>query len=474
MEPKKASRRSLPGLLVLAAIYGGVVWLVPRPASVQPASWRLLGIFIATIAGLILQPLPGGALVLAAITLAALFGGLTVTQALSGYGEPMVWLVMAAFFISDALIQTGLARRIALLFVRAVGSSSLGVCYALAGTDMALAGIIPSNAARSGGVVLPIGRAIAELYGSTAGPTAGRLGAFLVAGVYQSICVTSAMFFTGQASNPLVAQIATTTFHYPVTLVTWLYACIVPGVCSLLAVPYVVYRLHPPAVRRTPEARAFAAAELRKLGPVKRGEFIVLAVFLTVCGMWVTTPLHGVDITTTALLGSGALLLGGVLKWQDVAGNRAAWDIFIWYGGLVRLGKALSDAGITQEFARAVSGFLGGGNWIVLLGIALLIYFYAHYGFASITSHIMAMFIPFTAIMLAKGAPVGLTIFAFACATNLAAGLTHYGTTPAPMFYSTGYVSFRGWWAIGLACSVVNLAIWCSIGFWWWKLIGLW
>ena len=43
-------------------------------------------------------------------------------------------------------------------------------------------------------------------------------GSFLMTGVYQNICITAAMFMTGQASNPLAAQIATDTFHYPVTL----------------------------------------------------------------------------------------------------------------------------------------------------------------------------------------------------------------------------------------------------------------
>jgi DASS family divalent anion:Na+ symporter len=110
----------------------------------------------------------------------------------------------------------------------------------------------------------------------------------------------------------------------------------------------------------------------------------------------------------------------------------------------------------------------------VLLGVALIIYFYAHYGFASITAHILAMYAPFAAVLIAKGAPVGLVVFSFACFTNLAAGLTNYGTTPSPMFFAHRYVSFRKWWGIGFVVSVVNLAIWSTIGFGWWKLIGVW
>jgi DASS family divalent anion:Na+ symporter len=458
--------------LVLLAL--GIIFLAPRPAAIKPEGWRLLGIFVATIGGLILQPIPGGALVLLAVTLASVWGGLTIQHALSGYGDPTVWLVMAAFFISRSLIKTGLARRIALFFVRLFGRTSIGVCYALSLSDMVLATIIPSNAARSGGVILPIVRSISELYGSLPGKTALLLGSFLMAGVYQNICVTAAMFFTGQASNPLAAQIAADQFGYTVTWTSWFIAGIAPGLCSLALVPLVVFRLNPPEIRRTPEAAQFAASELQAMGGMGRSEKIVLGVFLSVCGLWVTSALHGLDITVSALLGSSALLVSGVLTWEDVKNEKSAWDIFIWYGGLLMLGKALNATGVTTEFARAVGTQFAGLGWPALLAIALLVYFYAHYGFASITAHILAMYAPFMAVLAAAQAPVGLLVFSFACFTNLAAGLTNYGTTPSPMFFAHDYVSLKQWWKIGAVVSVVNLAIWSTVGFAWWKLIGVW
>jgi DASS family divalent anion:Na+ symporter len=466
-------RRILSGL-VLLALYLAVEFLLPRPASVTPAGWRLLGIFVAAIGALMLRPIPGGAAVLIAVILASIFGGLTIQQALGGYGDPTVWLVMAAFSISTALVKTGLARRIALVFIRAVGQTSLGVCYALSATDMVLASVIPSNGARSGGVVLPIVRSVAELYGSLPGPSAALVGSFLMTGVYQGICITAAMFFTGQASNPLAAKMATEIFHYPVTWALWFAAGIVPGLCSLAIVPWIVYRMDPPEIRKTPEAAAFAAGELVRMGPVSRGQKIVSVIFVSVCALWITSPLHHLDITVTALLGSATLLLTGVLTWNDVVSDRAAWDIFIWYGGLLQLGKSLNEAGVTREFARHVGAMFGAASWVMVLAGALLIYFYAHYGFASITAHMLAMFPPFAAVLLARGAPAGLVIFSFACFANFAAGLTNYGTTPSPMFYAQGYVSFRKWWRVGFVVSLVNLTIWSTIGFAWWKLIGIW
>lgn len=108
-------------------------------------------------------------------------------------------------------------------------------------------------------------------------------------------------------------------------------------------------------------------------------------------------------------------------------------------------------------FANSVAATFSGAGWVTLFVIALLVYFYAHYTLASITAHILAMYPPFLAVLVAKGAPIGLVAFAFATFVNFAAGLTHYGTTPSPMFFAQDYVTMRDWWKIGFVVSVLNL-----------------
>lgn len=468
-------RKSTPPPLVSAAIligiYLAITLLLPRPAAIKPEGWRLTGLFAATIAGLILQPIPGGALVLIAVALSIPLAGLTPQRALSGFADPVVWLVLSAFFIANSLIRSGLARRIALGFVRMFGGSSLGVCYSLGLTDLCLATIIPSSGARSGGVVLPIVRSVAEIYDSRPGETASRIGSFLMLGVYQSICVSSATLLTAQASNALAARMSAQFLHYPITWLSWAKAGIVPGLVSMAIVPWVVYKLYPPGVRHTPEAAAFARKELLTMGRMTRNEWIVCAVFAGVCAMWIFGKL---DASVAALLGTGVLLATGVLPWSEIAGDKAAWDVFVWYGGLFELARALGEAGVTQSLAAAVGTALAAYSMFALFFTALLIYFFAHYGFASITAHTVAMFPAFAAVMYARGVPPGLAAFSLACFGNLCACLTNYGTTPAPMFFAQGYVPFGQWWRVGFLVSLVTLTIWSTIGFAWWKLIGIW
>ncbi|HUL69934.1 MAG TPA: DASS family sodium-coupled anion symporter [Gemmatimonadales bacterium] len=468
-----ARRRRLLGWAVMLGT-GGLILAIPLPEGIDPSAWRLLAIFAMTIVGSIVQPIPAGAIVLIAVCATALTGALTPTQALGGYADPVVWMVLCAFFLSHGIIRTGLGRRFAFLFIRAIGKSTVGLAYALAGTDCILASIIPSNAARAGGVLFPITLSLAEAYESRPGPTAGRLGKYLMTAVYQCDVVNSAMFLTGQASNVIAAKFALDAAGYQLSYAGWILGAIVPGLIALLVLPPFLARVLRPEVRHTPDAAKFAAEELARLGPLSWNERITLVVFLLVAGLWMTATLHHINYAVVALMGVGILVVTGVLDWIELVSDGAAWNIFIWYGGLVRMAEALGESGITRRFAEAAAGLTAGWAWGAALAGLLLIYFYAHYGFASITAHVAAMFTPFLVVILAAGTPPALAVLSLAYFSNLCAALTHYGTTPAPIYFGANYVTQREWWLTGWLISLVTIAIFVVFGFTWWKVLGWW
>lgn len=458
----------------IVLIAGFAVALIPTPAGITPKSWHLLAIFVATITGSIVRPVPGGAMVLIGVAALALTGTMTADEALAGYADPVVWLVLAAFFMSRGMIKTGLGRRIAFLFIRAIGRHSLGLGYALVSTDMLLATVVPSNAARAGGIIFPVAKSLAEAYDSKPGDSATRLGAFLMTVIYQCDVIVCAMFLTGQASNVLIAKFAQQVTGIELTYPRWALYGVVPGLVSLVIVPLVLYRVFPPEIRHTPAASELAAEELGRLGRMKLNEKLMLMVFALVAGLWMTSGLHGINYAAVALLGICVLLLSGVLSWEDVVRERGAWDVFIWYGGLVRMAEALGETGITKRFAEVAASLTVGWIWWAALGVLLLVYFYAHYGFASITAHATAMYTPFLVVILAAGAPPYPAVLSLAYFSNLDASLTHYGTTPAPIYFGAGYVKQRTWWRLGLIASLVTIPIWTVFGFTWWKILRLW
>jgi divalent anion:Na+ symporter, DASS family len=296
----------------------------------------------------------------------------------------------------------------------------------------------------------------------------------LIAAMYQSSAVACAMFMTGQASNVLGANLALKLVNVEVTWSGWFAAAIVPGLVSCALVPWVVYRALRPEITRTPEAAAFAARELTNMGRLSRTERVTLGVFAGVGLLWMTSAWHGLDVTFVAFLGLGVLLVAGTLRWEQCITERSAWDVFVWYGGLLRMGELLNSTGTTKVFAEKVGSLFVGVPWLAVLLSILMIYFYAHYLFASITTHVLAMFPPFVVLLVGIGVPPRLAVFSLLCLANLAAGLTHYGTTTGPILFSLGYVSLRDWWRVGFLVSLVNLAIWLPVGFGWWKLLGFW
>jgi divalent anion:Na+ symporter, DASS family len=467
-------RRPIVKWLITIGV-GVLIFMMPRPESVTVEAWTLLAIFIATIVGSIVQPLSGSAMVLLGVVALALTRAVPIEKALSGYADKFVWLVLAAFFISRAMIKTGLGHRIALIFVRLIGRKTLGLGYSLVFTDFILASFIPSTGARSGGIILPIARSVTETYDSRPEDgTEARLGTFLMTMLYQCEVILCATFLTGQASNVIIAGFAKQQSAIDLNYTVWFVSAIVPALISLTVIPLMIYRLYPPEIKETPHAVTFAHEELEKLGPLSRNEKILLVVFVSVVILWITSKLHGIDSTVIALVGISALLVTGVLAWRDIINETHAWEVFIWYGGLVMMATALGETNIPTLFAEAIASLTTGWSWPVALAVLALVYFYAHYAFASITAHVTAMFIPFLAVTVAIGAPAGLTVLILAYFANLSAGLTHYGTTPAPIYFGLGYVTQKRWWTVGLIASVLNIIIWSVVGTIWWKVLGWW
>jgi len=459
---------------IIIVVIGLLIWYSPVPAGVKKEAWQLLAIFVATIFGLILTPLPMGAVVIFGVMMTSLTGVLKIGDALSGFANSTVWLIVTAFLVARGFISTGLGKRIAYIFIRAFGRKTLGLAYSIVASELVLSPAMPSNTARAGGVIYPIVRALSSTFGSEPGETARRIGAFLMVMEYQVTVITSAMFMTSMAPNPLIAELAKKTANISISWSMWAVAAIVPGMLSLIVVPFILYKIYPPEIKATPQAAEMAKNELEKMGPMKRTEKIMLFVFILILALWATSEWNKIDATVVAFVGVSIMLLTGVIRWDDVLVEKGAWDALFWFGGLVMMATYLNQLGFMKWFATTVGNSLAGWMWISALIILMLVYFYSHYGFASTSAHVTAMFPAFLAVAVAAKAPPYLAALTFGFFSALNAGITHYGTGPGPIYFNAGYLDQKTWWKLGLIFSFVNIAIWMGIGFPWWKVLGLW
>ena len=286
-EPSKQSvlRRYYPA--AVPVILGLIIYFMPVPDGVDPKGMHMLGIFVGTIVALILQPLPTGSVALVGLSIAMITQTETPTEALSGFSNTTIWLIVASFFIAEGFLVTGLGKRVALMFVTKLGKSSLGLSYGMALTDLILAPATPSNTARAGGVVYPIIVSLSKLEDSNPEPEDSRkkLGAYLLLTSLQVNVVTSAMFITAMAGNP-VAVDAAAKIGIDISWGKWALAASVPGIASLIAIPWVMSKIFPPTMLKTPKAPEQAREELRKAGPISRNEKIMAATFVLLLVLW--------------------------------------------------------------------------------------------------------------------------------------------------------------------------------------------
>ncbi len=443
------------------------------------ADWEkglhLFALFVTTIVGIILKALPMGAVAMIGIAATALTGTLSIADSMSGFSDVVIWLIVLAFFISRGFIKTGLGARIAYTFMALLGKRTIGLSYGLAATDLVLAPAIPSNTARGGGIIMPIMASLARAYGSTPGDASARkMGSFLTLTAYQVNCITSAMFLTAMAANPLAQKLAG-DLKVNITWGGWALAALVPGLVALIVVPYLIYRLHRPEITETPEAVEMAKGHLRDLGAIKRQEWMMLGVFVMLLILWIfAKQLGDLNPTTSALAGLAVLLLSGVLSWDDIKAETGAWDTLVWFAALVMMASFLNKLGMIPWFSKTMGGMVAGKGWIAAFLVLALVYFYSHYFFASNTAHVASMYAAFLGVSIVAGAPPVLAALVLAFFSNLFAGMTHYGTGPAPVLFGTGYVEIGTWWRLGLFISLVNIVIWVGIGGLWWKVLGLW
>ena len=479
--------------MAVAVAIGLLIWfVVPVPEGVTPDAWHLLALFVGTIAAIIGKAMPIGALSVLAIALVAVTGvtsdkpATAIADALSSFANPLIWLIGVAIMISRALIKTGLGARIGYGFITLFGRHTIGIGYALAAADLTIAPVTPSNTARGGGIIHPIMRGIAASFDSDPDKgTQGRIGRYLALVNYHANPITSAMFITATAPNPLIVKLVADATGAQVQLSwgTWALAMLLPGLVALALMPLVIYLMYPPEIKSTPDAARFARAKLRELGPMSRDERILLGVFALLLFLWASVlerlidPSWAVDPTTAAFIGLGVLLLSGVLSWDDLLKEKSAWDTIVWFSALVMMATYLNKLGLIGWLSKAIEtgiGGLGFDHWLPACSLLLLAYLYAHYMFASTTAHITAMFGAFYGAGLALGAPPFLFALLMAAASNIMMTLTHYATGTSPVVFGSGYTTLAEWWKAGFVMSLVLIVVWVLVGAGWWKLLGYW
>jgi DASS family divalent anion:Na+ symporter len=455
-----------PGLLLKRVAPFAIaigIWFAPIPAGLTEQAWHLFAIFVAAIASVLIGAFPILTDSMIAVGAVVLTGTITPAQAFSGFANTSVLLVVVAFIVAQAVVKSGLGRRISLFMVSRFGGSSLGLAYSIVLTDAAIAPAFPSNTAR-GGVLFPIVLSVAKGAGSNPeDPEGRRLGGYLMFCSMASLAVSSALWLTATSGNPIGVQIAQ-KFGLEIGFGSWVLASCVPALTAIAILPLLVSKLFPPRVGATPEAPAAARAELAGMGPLSRDEWITALTFALMVAGWVFADMLKINVTSVAFLGFGVLLVAGVLTLDDISTQGDTLATFLWLAVLFALSGQLNELGFMDYVGERLASHLGGLSWPTLYVTLIALYVGIHYMFVSQSSQILALLGVFLGVGIRGGVPAPLMAFGLLFASSYFSVITPQGGSQNIIFAASGYLTQRELYQLGFFTTLAFLAIFLLIG----------
>eukprot|EP00401_Gymnodinium_catenatum_P003827 CAMPEP_0117468376 /NCGR_PEP_ID=MMETSP0784-20121206/6144_1 /TAXON_ID=39447 /ORGANISM="" /LENGTH=556 /DNA_ID=CAMNT_0005262383 /DNA_START=50 /DNA_END=1716 /DNA_ORIENTATION=- len=464
----KVRKGAKPGPLVCCVLLGVLIrFVMPVPVDLDPKAWSMLALFAATIYGVVSEPLPPPAVALSVLAVGIVTGTLTFEQGVAAFSDEVIWMVLLASFLSLGFTKTGLGNRFAFHVVRALGGTTLSLCYGLNVCEACVAAAMPSSGARSVGVFFPIVTSVARASGSDPDDgTERRSGAFLIQASFQNTPNSSCLWLTGCSVNLLCLRLGAQLGYAVPTFRQWFWLTSMPALLAIALVPLVAYALLPPEAKVTPALPTQAAKKLQEMGPMTQDEWVMSGVMAMMIVLWASSGNVGLTPVATALLGLAILFCWGVLTWDDCVASKGSWTTFVWFAVLVGMSGMLNSLGIVDWLCRSIAmrisdiGMTGSPAFLALL----FAYFFSHYFFASQVAHVGALYQPVCALMVRTGTPPGIAVMSLAIASNLFATLTPYASVQAPIFYGARYVSQADWYRLGMAFAIFHLATWLVVG----------
>ena len=447
------------------------VWFWPVPDGLTPQAWHLFAIFVAAIFALVVGAFPVLTASLLALAVSVLTGTLAPAAAYSGFANGTILLIVVAFLVARAVVQCGLGQRIGHTVVSYFGRSTLGLVYSVFLVDGVIAPAFPSNTARSG-VLYPLTFSLAEAAGARPGdPSKRRLGALLMFSGIASLSLSSALWLTAMAANPLGAEIAQ-PFGVHITFGSWLLASSVPTLAAMALMPLLLYKLIPPEVTSTPQAPAAARAALAALGPFSTPEKIVSAIFAGMVALWAVAATFGIDSTAVALFGLALMLVTRVLTPGDIAKEGEVLATYLWFASLFTLSSQLNELGFMGFLGERLAGAMGGVPWLAAGLLLIVAYVLLHYLFVSQTAHLLALFGVFLDVAVKLGVPAVPFAFTLLFATNWFSGITPQGSSANLLFAGSGYFSEGELYRLGAITTAFNLVVYLVVGLPWLALVA--
>ncbi|NYH78968.1 sodium-dependent dicarboxylate transporter 2/3/5 [Actinopolyspora biskrensis] len=497
VEPARVSRRAWIGRFLGPVLAVAVYFLLPGGEDgVTHAGRGVAAVGVLMAVWWVTEALPLAATALLPIVLFPLLGVGDVEEATSPYANDIVFLFMGGFMLALAMQRWGLHRRIALRTVLAVGTRPVRI---VGGFMLATAflSMWVSNTATTV-VMLPIGMSVLTLVferlrGDSDEETvehvmrdredtgAGRFAVCLMLAIAYAASIGSLATLIGTPPNLFMAGFLSETYGIQIGFGQWmLFGLPLAAVLLLIAWVLLTRVIYPTSITDIPGGRELFKGELAKLGPMNRGERVVLVVFTLTALLWIlreplSNLLPGLNLSDAGIAIAAALVLFAIpvragegiftLDWSAAA--KLPWGVLLLFGGGLSLASAVGSSGLDTFIGNKV-GTLGGVPVLLLIVVAVAAVIFL----TEMTSNTAtaATFLPILAgVALGLDMDLLLLVVPAAVAASCAFMLP-VATPPNAIVFGSGYVTIpqmvkAGWW-LNLTALVLIPAALYGLGSW--------
>jgi sodium-dependent dicarboxylate transporter 2/3/5 len=379
-----------------------------------------------------------------------IIGVATFNEAVIGFANGIIFLMIGGFIIAEAIRKSGLATRLTYAMLKRFGTTPDRSIFVSVFSTGLLSAWIENVVAYA--MLLPIIKEIIPLMG-VKDPQKGKSNfakAMVLGGSYGSL---AGGFGTeiGTAPNLMAAA------YTGIPFANWMVFGFPLAIILMLVIWKVLGRTFKPEVDGIVGGMGTITNKMDSLGAMTGTEKLTIVILLFTIGLWVTTSFTGLNSYSVALIGAVLFFIFKVIDWKD-AQNGVDWGLIIFFGGALSLGAALLSTGAAAWLIGVILGVLGPNASTILITIVLMVIAVC---ITQVMSNIAlaAILVPLSVTLAAaQGLPVGQYAVPVAIACSLSYMLPTADPTVA-MAYGTGYVKIKEIFKAGVPLVIIGIVV---------------
>lgn len=450
------------GILVMI-----ILLVMPTPAGLSEIGQKVLAVSSLMIIFWMTEAISIPATALLPILLFPLLGitgakGQNDIQLFRHYSYQTVFLVLGVGFLATAMVKWGLHRRISLWIVMKVGKKPkmivLGFILATAFVSMWM-----SNTTATA-MMLPVAMSIIATMDKQ---ISGGFKKAMVLSIPYAATLGGLGSLIGTTTTPTGTSIIAETIGVQIGFVQW-FMIGLPFMIVMIPLAW-LWMVKFYKVDKLDEINVDVIKnEYRALGPMNKGEKITAAIFAAAILLWVTSELwkksvpFATDETIAMAIAiaflvipidykKGEYVLSGKEAFAD-----APWTTMILLGGSMVMGNAITDAGVAQWVAGALTGLSGMSTLVIIMVVGIVTAFITE---VTTNAVVVASFLP---VLPGVAQAVGMDPLQLMLVCMVAANFAYMlppGTPPNAIAYSTGAFEISDLMKAGFGLKIISLIV---------------